>query len=50
MNILKLQKTLNYLRYKTAIKNSKAKEKDALNLAKESKSNWWKKNKSRFIR
>lgn len=49
-DILSLQRILNYLKYKNAIKDSKATEEDAQNLAKESKSNWWKENKSRFIK
>lgn len=49
-DIFSLQRILNYFKYKTAIKESKATEKDAQELAEESKSKWWKENKSRFIK
>lgn len=49
-DILSLQRILNYLKYKNAIKNSRATEEDAQKLAEESKANWWKANKSRFIK
>lgn len=49
-DILSLQKILSYLKYKEAIKDSIGTEKDAEKIAKESKSNWWLKNKDRFIK
>jgi len=49
-DIQSLQKILNFLRYKSAIKDSKATEKDASELAKETKSGWWKDNKERFVK
>lgn len=45
-----LQRIINYLKYKEAIKNSAATEKQANDLANESKNNWWKANKERFIK
>lgn len=50
IDINSLQKILNYLKYKTAIKDSKATEEDAQELANESKSTWWAENKNRFIK
>ena len=49
-DIFSLQRIVNYLGYKTAIRESKATEKDAKELATESKSTWWRENKSRFIK
>jgi hypothetical protein len=49
-DIESLQKIINFLKYKEAIKESVATEKQAYDLAKESKSNWWKSNKTRFIK
>ena len=45
-----LQKIVNYIKYKEAIKESQATEKQADDLANESKSNWWKANKDKFIK
>jgi hypothetical protein len=45
-----LQRIIDYLKYKEAIRMSKATEKDANDLAKESKKRWWVENKHRFIR
>jgi len=45
-----LQKIINYLKYKEAIKESKATEEEVNTLADESKKNWWKENKNRFIK
>ncbi|MGC4130503.1 MAG: hypothetical protein QM564_13345 [Bergeyella sp.] len=50
IDILSLQKILNFLKYKNAVKNSKATEKDAENLAEELKENWWKENKKKYIK
>ena len=47
---LSLQKIINYLKYKENIKNSNATEEEANKLANESKKNWWKENKDRFIK
>lgn len=49
-DIFSVQRILNYFKYKNAIKESKATEEDAEKLANESKSNWWKENKNRFIK
>jgi hypothetical protein len=45
-----LQRIVNYLKFKETIKNSKATEKQANDLAKESKQNWWTENKAKFIK
>jgi hypothetical protein len=45
-----IQQILNYLKFKEAVKDSKAAEDEANQLANESKKDWWVKNKSRFIR
>jgi tagatose-1,6-bisphosphate aldolase len=45
-----LQKIIDFLKYKEAIKDSFATEKQVNDLANESKSNWWKENKTRFIK
>jgi len=45
-----LQRIVNYLKYKEAIRNSQATEEQADQLADESKSRWWKENKQRFIK
>ena len=47
---LGLQRIINYLRYKESTKNSVATEDEANRLADESKKNWWKENKDRFIK
>jgi hypothetical protein len=44
-----LQRIINYLKYKEAIKNSQATEEQANELANESKKRWWAENKQRFI-
>ena len=45
-----LERIINYLKYKEAIKDSFATEKQANDLANESKKNWWNANKDRFIK
>ena len=45
-----LQKIIEYLKYKEASKTSQATEKQANDLANESKSNWWIENKAKFIK
>ncbi|MBS9773652.1 MAG: hypothetical protein KGV59_00625 [Tenacibaculum sp.] len=49
-DIFSVQRVLDYFKYKQAIKKSKATEKDVDKLATESKTNWWKENKNRFIK
>jgi hypothetical protein len=44
-----LQEFINYLYYKEATANSKAKQSDIDKLAREVKKGWWKKNRKRFI-
>lgn len=50
IDILSLQKVMNFLKYKEAIKQSKGTEENAQELSNELKSNWWKENKKRFIK
>lgn len=45
-----LQRIVNYLKYKEAIKKSQGTEDQADDLADESKKRWWAENKSRFIK
>lgn len=45
-----LQRISNYLKYTEAIKDSRATEEQAQQLANESKERWWKENKGRFIK
>ena len=45
-----LQRIVNYLKYKEAIRKSKGREEQANMLADESKKNWWAENKKRFIK
>lgn len=44
------ERIVNYLKYKEAIRNSRATEEQANELADESKKDWWAKNKKRFIK
>jgi predicted trehalose synthase len=43
-----IQRMLDYLAYKQAIKNSQATQEQIDELAKEAKSSWWERNKDRF--
>jgi hypothetical protein len=45
-----LQRIVNYLQYKEAIRKSNGTEEQANVLADESKKNWWTENKKRFIK
>ncbi len=44
-----LQNLIDYISYKSATTNSRAKQSDIDLLSKEVKNNWWTKNKSRLI-
>ena len=50
INIERLQQLVDYLTYLEATSNSKAKKEDVDALAKEVKSGWWAKNRSRLIK
>ncbi len=50
VDTLGLQRMIDYLKYKEATAESKADQEGIDQLAKESKSDWWKKNKDRFIK
>lgn len=45
-----LQRIVNYLKYKEAIRKSEETESQANKLADESKKRWWAENKKRFIK
>jgi hypothetical protein len=45
-----LQRLVDYLSYKEATSKSKAKQSDVDALAKEAKTGWWAKNRSRLIK
>ena len=44
-----VQRLINYLLYKEATKDSKAKQEDVDELAREVNKQWWEKNKHRFL-
>ncbi|MEZ4888736.1 MAG: hypothetical protein R3E32_28680 [Chitinophagales bacterium] len=48
LEVSDIQRMLDYLSYKQAIKNSKATQNQIDDLAKEVKKGWWEKNKHRF--
>lgn len=45
-----LQRILDYIKFREIASKSKASQEEIDELAKESKSSWWEKNKSRFIK
>lgn len=45
-----LQRILDYIKFREIASKSKATQEQIDELAKESKSSWWEKNKSRFIK
>jgi len=45
-----LQRIVNYLKYKEAIRKSQGTEEQANKLSNESKKRWWAENKERFIK
>lgn len=45
-----LQRILDYVRFRETASRSKATQEQIDELARESKSSWWEKNKSRFIK
>jgi len=50
IDTLGLQRIIDYLKYKEATAGSKVDQEEIDRLAKESKANWWKENKHRFIK
>lgn len=44
-----VQRLINYLLYKEATKDSKAKQEDVDKLAREANKQWWEENKHRFL-
>jgi hypothetical protein len=44
-----IQKSLDFIRYKEIVCKSKGTQKDADELAKKIKTNWWKENKSKYM-
>jgi len=49
-DIKELQRIFDFLKYREATQDSQATEEIANKLADESKANWWKENKHRFIK
>lgn len=49
INIEGVQRLINYLLYKEATKDSKAKQEDVDTLAREANKQWWMENKHRFL-
>jgi len=50
VDTLGLQRIIDYLRYKEVTANSNANQNKVDKIAEESKVNWWKENKSKFIK
>ncbi len=50
IDTLGLQRIIDYLRYKEATAESNSDQKEIDKIAEESKANWWKENKSKFIK
>jgi len=50
IDTLGLQRMIDYLKYKEATAESRADQTEIDKLAKESKANWWKENKHRFVK
>ena len=50
VDTLGLQRIIDYLRYKEVTANSNANQNTVDEIAEESKANWWKENKSKFIK
>ena len=49
-DLVGLQRILDYLKFREIASKSKATQKQINELATESKSTWWKKNKDRFVK
>lgn len=49
-NLIGLQRITDYIKFREISSKSQASQKDINKLAKESKANWWLKNKSRFTK
>ena len=49
-NTIGLQRLLDFLRFKEITSKSKSNDDDINQIAKESKSDWWSKNKDKFIK
>jgi hypothetical protein len=49
VNLEEIQKSLDFIRYKEILSKSKATEADVEDLAKKINSDWWSKNKSKYI-
>lgn len=50
MDLQSLQRVVDYLKFKEIVKNSAGTEDEANRLADESKKDWWRRNKVRFIK
>lgn len=49
-DLIGLQRILDYLKFREIASKSKASQEQIDKLSSESKSSWWKKNKSRFVK
>lgn len=49
-NLIGLQRILDYIKFREIASKSKASQKEIDELAADSKSSWWNKNKSKFIK
>lgn len=49
-DLIGLQRILNYLKFRETASKSKASQEQIDKLSSESKSSWWEKNKSRFVK
>lgn len=49
VDVLSLQKVVNFLKYRETLKKSKASETEVNELADELKRHWWQENRERFL-
>lgn len=49
-DITGLQRLIDYIKFREIASKSKASEEEINNLVRESKADWWKRNKNRFIK
>ena len=49
VNLEEIQQSLDFIRYKEIISKSKGTQKNADDLAEQSKNDWWKENKAKYI-
>jgi len=49
VNLQEIQQSLDFIRYKEIISKSRGTQKNADDLAEQSKNDWWKENKAKYI-